>query len=87
VSSWQIPHTKSINLEDLFFNSIDKSKRINSLDSKETILYSSKKNFRNLKNRITKDSNKKESKYCTKCKVKTHSTKNYFYLFSDKAAS
>ena len=79
--------SKSINLEDLFSNLIDESKRINSLDSKETILYSSKKSFKSIKNRITKDSNKKESKYCTKCKVKTHSTKNCFYLFPNKAPS
>ena len=71
-------NSSTINLENLFSNLIDESRRQVSRDQ-EIALVSRRRPRLNQRNRIHKN------KYCKKCKTTTHHTKDCFYLFPKKA--
>jgi len=67
----------NINLETLFSNLLDKSRRIKSINSAYFVR----------PNKRQRTSNHKTStkKYCEKCKTSSHQTKDCFHLFPNKA--
>ena len=67
-------NSSDINLENLFSNLLDESRRQVSKDQ-EIALVTGRRPRHNQTNRIHKN------KYCKKCKTTTHYTKDYFYLF------
>jgi len=71
-------NSSTINLENLFSNLMDKSRRQVSKDQ-EIVLVISRRPRPNQANWIYKN------KYCKKCKTTTHSIKDCFYLFPEKA--
>ena len=75
-------NSSTINLENLFSNLMDESRRQVSKDQEIALVARSRQssNTRPFQtNQIYKN------KYCKKCKTTTHSTKDYFYLFPKKA--
>ena len=71
-------NSSDINLENLFSNLLDESRRQVSKDQ-EIALVTGRRPKLNQTNRIHKN------KYCKKCKTTTHHTKDCFYLFPEKA--
>ena len=73
-------NSSDINLENLFSNLMDESRRQVSKD-KEIALIARQSGYArpNQTNRIRKN------KFCKKCKTTTHYTKDCFYLFPEKA--
>ena len=71
-------NSSTINLENLFSNLMDESRRQVSKDQ-EIALVTGRRPRPNQTNRIHKN------KYCKKCKTTTHHTKDCFYLFPKKA--
>jgi hypothetical protein len=71
-----------MNLENLFSNLLDESRRQSSIDDKSStkVLYA-KGPRKPLKDRVTKTQQKK---YCNKCKTTQHSTSACWYLNPDK---
>jgi hypothetical protein len=76
-------NSTTINLENLFSNLLDESRRQVSKDQEIALVTRSRQSSNNARpyqtNRIRKN------KYCKKCKTTTHSTKDCFYLFPEKA--
>ena len=73
-------NSSTISLENLFSNLLDESRRQVSKDQEIALVTRSRQSTRpNQTNRIRKN------KYCKKCKTTTHSTKDCFYLFPEKA--
>jgi hypothetical protein len=73
-------NSSTINLENLFSNLLDESRRQVSKDQEIALVTGSRRQPRtNQTNRIHKN------KYCKKCRTTTHSTKDCFYLFPEKA--
>lgn len=72
-------NSSTINLENLFSNLLDESRRQVSKDQEIALVTGSRRPRTNQTNRIHKN------KYCKKCRTTTHSTKDCFYLFPEKA--
>jgi len=72
-------NSSTINLENLFSNLLDESRRQVSKDQEIALVTGSQRPRTNRTNRIHKN------KYCKKCRTTTHSTKDCFYLFPKKA--
>ena len=72
-------NSSAINLENLFSNLMDESRRQVSKDQEIALVTGSRRPRINQTNRIHKN------KYCKKCKTTTHHTKDCFYLFPEKA--
>ena len=71
---------KAYNLEDLFSNLLDESKRLDSRDGQVLYNSSQKGNYKGKKpQKITK------GKYCRNCKQTSHNIDNCAFLFPDKA--
>ena len=73
-------NSSTINLENLFFNLLDESRRQVSKDQ-EIVLVLRPRQFLRPPNQINRI---RKNKYCKKCKITTHSTKDCFYLFPKK---
>ena len=76
-------NSSTINLENLFFNLMDESRRQVSKDKDIALIIRSRRSGNttrpNQTNRIHKN------KYCRKCRTTTHFTQDCFYLFPEKA--
>ena len=76
-------NSSTINLENLFFNLLDESRRQVSKNKDIALVARSRRPSNttrpNQANRIYKN------KFCKKCKTTTHFTKDCFYLFPEKA--
>jgi len=73
--------SQNINLEILFSNLIDESRRIKSLESSNSTLFTKDRNTKAKNFKVSK----KVQKFCTKCKNNSHLTKDCYYLFPNKA--
>jgi hypothetical protein len=83
VTQFYRTNSSTIDLENLFSNLMDESRRQVSKDKDIALITRSRRSGNNTRpnqaNRIQKN------KYCRKCKTTTHFTKDCFYLFPEKA--
>ena len=74
-------NSSTINLENLFLNLMDESRRQVSKDKDIALVTRSQRP----RNRPNQTNGIQKNKYCRKCRTTTHFTKDCFYLFPEKA--